>query len=101
LGEIRDKLAVEYLISRLETDSDPKVRAYAAQALGKIRDTNCLHSLLKALNDNAGAVRASAAAALGQIGLSKVAHALFPLLNDSDKNVRRAAAYSQLRLTKG
>jgi len=68
--------AVEALIVALD-DSDPFVRAGAAEALGQIGDVRAVEPLVAALNDPKPTVRESAAMALGWIGDPRAVGPLF------------------------
>jgi len=70
---------VEYLDS-----SEPKIRARAVDAMGKLQDPICLELLIKMLNDLNHNVRMQAAFALGQLGNSEAEDALIARLNNKE-----------------
>ncbi|MDK1030560.1 MAG: HEAT repeat domain-containing protein, partial [Planctomycetia bacterium] len=98
LGQFKDKRVVNALIEFLEDKNDwPRMRALAAQSLGRIGDELAVPTLINELRDlqqrnHTGVVRVSAARALAAIG-AKVA--IEPLMeaarNERDLPVRRAA----------
>ncbi len=63
---------------------EPKIRARAAGALGKLQDSTCLGTLLKILNDPNPTVRLEAAFALGQLGDAQAEKPLIRRLNSED-----------------
>lgn len=66
LGEIKDRRAVEALITTFVEDQDVQVRQSAADALGEIQDQRATHALVPALRTSA--VSQQAAEALIRIG---------------------------------
>ena len=66
LGQIRDRRAVEPLISALK-DAVPDVRQQAAFGLGQIRDRSAVDALMVAVKDANKDVREQVVFALGQI----------------------------------
>jgi len=93
LGQLRYKPATVDLIDRL-SDTDPEVRAAAAEALGKIGAKAAIQALENRMNDNAeeSKVRVSAAVALGKMGNKKAIEFLINMLTDQDEVVRVRAA---------
>jgi HEAT repeat protein len=82
--------AVEPLIACMK-DPDSRIRAAAADSLGKTKDPRALDPLVTALRDNSPDVQRSAGQALGEIG----APAVEPLINalrDPTWSVRYSAA---------
>jgi len=117
LGEIKDPRAVQPLIAALKrADSnrshtvsdalakigapsvgplivtlqnpDARVREFAAEALGKIRDTRAVEPLIAARKDLAPNVRWSAAEALGEIRDTRAVEPLISALEDPAPEVR-------------
>lgn len=91
----------EEIFLRSLTDSDPNVRAVAAEALGKSRRISSIAQLLNALNDEEQAVRFSVIEALGNIGSAEAYPALVTLYEQGEPyRVRQASleAISQLGL---
>jgi HEAT repeat protein len=77
----------------LDGSSDPRVRARAAWALGRLGGANAVDLLSRAVRDDSVDVRLQAAQALGQAGGDHALPALASLLqNDPDASVRRAVA---------
>lgn len=66
LGFFRDARATLYLLDLLRNDPNADVRRAAATALGSIRSTNAVDTLVQALSDPNPVVRSSAAEALRQ-----------------------------------
>ena len=81
LGKLKDKRAVQHLISLLD-DPAEKVRASAAWALGEIGDASAVEKLIKALGDSSRFVVESAKEALLKIGISAVPHLIKALKDD-------------------
>jgi HEAT repeat protein len=95
LGELAADEAL--LTARLDGDSDWKVRAEAAWALGKRAATpSIVAALTRALGSPAAPVRANAAGALARLG--QVPPALTRLLDDPDPAARANAALACARL---
>jgi HEAT repeat protein len=119
LGEIKDTIAVEPLVTTLGDRScgyiaanalakigEPSVeplctalkddctvaRRNAAMALGKIKDSSAVEPLIAALKDEDLIVRRNAATALGQIQDARAVESLITALNDVSTIVRRNAA---------
>ncbi|MGH7144825.1 MAG: HEAT repeat domain-containing protein [Planctomycetota bacterium] len=83
LYELPDPAGFDAAVSALANDSSDKVRAAAAEALGKFNDDRAVAPLIKALNDDAKQVRGNAAAALARLKLDKD-KVLAALLNAAD-----------------
>ncbi len=85
---------VPILLHRLSADTDARVRAAAAEALGRLGDVRALEALLHRLSaDTAAGVRAAAAEALGRLGdRGAVEPLLHRLAFDASGDVRWAAA---------
>ena len=90
LGEKGDPVAVDYLTNILKDTSweARKYREAAAKALGKIKDSRAVDSLLMALESKFYEVRKEAAGALGKIGDEKALLPLIDALNDEDATFR-------------
>jgi len=74
------------------SDADWRLRKCAADALGKLKDTQAVEPLSEVLlKDGDADVRASAAWALGEIGDAKAIETLIKALNDDDRGVREKA----------
>ncbi|MFQ5751769.1 MAG: HEAT repeat domain-containing protein [bacterium] len=65
---------------------EPKYRARAVEALGKLQDTSCLPDIIKMLKDPDHKVRLETAFALGQLGNSEAEAALIEQLNQSEES---------------
>ena len=78
-------------VSQLLTDPDPRVRARAARACGKIAHPGAVGSLIEVLDDESVQVRREAAEALGQIGDPAGMEALLSMVEDPDEIVRYVA----------
>ncbi len=83
--------AVEPLIAAL-SDTDSRVRDWAAYALGRIGDPRAVEPLIAVLSDTDKFARASAALALGRIGDPRGVEPLIAVLSDTDWYVRSIAA---------
>ena len=68
-----------------------RVREAAAEALGKIGDSQAVEPLIAALKDEDWYVRKYAVEALGKIGESRTVKSLIAALNDLEQDVRKAA----------
>ena len=93
LGQIRDRRAVEPLISALK-DADADVREQAAFALGQIRDTAAVDALIVAVKDADTDVREQVVFALGQLRDPRAIDALTIALKDQNADVRKQAAFA-------
>jgi hypothetical protein len=98
LGAIRadyTRPAVPVLLEVVARDTDAKVRAAAAKAIGRMAadPKDAVPVLTEALKDKAPAVRIAAATALGQLGpdAKDALPALKEATKDKDKNLIRAA----------
>lgn len=89
LGEIGDRSAVPALTNML---TEPRLRASALTALGKLQAEQTRQVIRQCLNDSSVAVREAAARALGMLRVGEETVALKQLLQDSDWKVRWAAA---------
>ncbi len=81
---------VERRISQLE-DDDPRVRRYAAWALGELESDRAVMPLIQSLEDADSDVRLVAAWALGEIKDDIAVYPLIELLDDDDPSVREMA----------
>lgn len=68
LGGLRYTPATPYIKSLLQNDTDPLVRASAAEALGELGDNQALETLEHSLLDSDESVRAYAAISIGLLG---------------------------------
>lgn len=89
LGNIGEP-AVASLINVLD-DDDPKVRAYAARALGGTKNGRAVEPLINLLEDKDSNVRSNTAMALGEIGDEIAVEALTNSMNDEDERVQTIA----------
>ena len=92
LGRIKNAAAVQPLIDRLQSDSDPRVRTRVATALGEIRAGSAIPALSAAVADSSTTVRRAVVAALAAMRDDRATEALISALQDSDADVRRRAA---------
>ncbi len=72
-------------------DSDPQIRATAAETLGELRTPTAVPSLIKAVADRDANVRKYAARSLGQLGQRQAVPPLLELLADKEQSVVIAA----------
>ena len=79
-------------LTRLATDSDPRVRRRAAVSMGRVGLKEALPALTTLLADADGEVRQAAAFALGLIGDRTASASLTTLLTDASPLVRGRAA---------
>ncbi len=89
LGLIKDRSAVESLISCLGDQNGPVVRTSAAQALARIADPRAMKPLMEALEDESYMVRVWAASGLATIGDTSCIPALEELAQTDPKNRKR------------
>jgi HEAT repeat protein len=82
LGRIGDRRAVQPLIFTLQNDTDSVVRAWAADALGKLKARQAVLALCEALKHKDINTRFLAALALGEIGDAQAVTPLIALLKD-------------------
>lgn len=78
----------EYLLTRVATDPEIRVRRAAVRSLAKFKGKKVVHALETALLDNAWQVRADAADALERLCEPFTAEALFQTMLDDDEYVR-------------
>jgi hypothetical protein len=95
-GMDRDAGAVEHLIDALQASgfTNANIRADAAEALGKIGDSDAVAPLVGALEDKQRFVRAAAVKALAEIGGAKAKDALTQALEHKNEDVASAAEES-------
>jgi HEAT repeat protein len=79
-------------------DEDSKVRLYAADALGRMKDARAVEPLLNALNDESNEVRNQAVMALGDLKDARAIEALTRALTDEDEHVRANAKHGLQRI---
>jgi HEAT repeat protein len=72
-------------------DSDPQIRAAAAEALGELRNANAVPALISALSDAQLEVRVHAVSSLGQLRQRQAVAPLLKLLDDKEQIVVLAA----------
>jgi len=99
LGEIKDVTSVESLTAALQKDTEVKVRAVAADALGKLGEkwsgdllSDAATALIEALKDNDQSVRQKAALALGKIKAMKAVPALIEAMQIYGRDSNAGAA---------
>jgi HEAT repeat protein len=90
LSQIQDPRIVPGLLERLSSPN-VRLRAYAADCLGKIRAQNAVPALIEGLSDENSSVRANAAEALGRIMDPSALPALRERLSDRNYRVRTVA----------
>ena len=73
------------LVTFLADHDSYRVRAQAAQSLGRVGDARAVDALVSALGDDHAAVRAAAALALGRIGSPAALGALDDLARDTSQ----------------
>ncbi len=79
--------AVDPLLNYL-ADKDPVKREFAANQLGRIKDTVAVWPLIRALNDDNWRVRNSSANALAEIGDKRAANPIFEIAKASSVQAR-------------
>jgi len=102
LGEIQKEKSLTTLCDCL-ADENLYVRAYAAEALGKIGDVDIaltLSRLLPALDDPSPYVRAMMVVALGELQDKRAVDSIRELLHDEDESVREMAAWALANIEK-
>ena len=90
LGKMREKTAVEALISSL-VGTKSRVRVRSAEALGDIGDRRATVPLMACLKERSSSLKTAAAKALGKIKDAKAVDALIDALEDKNKDTRLAA----------
>jgi HEAT repeat protein len=85
-----DMRANAYLLKGLG-DSDPWVRYYACQSLGKLAFEPAAEAIVKLLEDDAGQVRVAAVEALSCLRSDLAIAALKSAVTDADRDIQRAA----------
>jgi protein-S-isoprenylcysteine O-methyltransferase Ste14 len=91
------ELAVDSLIS-LSENSDPVIRDFSIQALGKLKAEAAIPNLMAALSDEDSDVRSDAASALGELAVKEASEQLVVLLNDRTGFVRSSAAVALAKI---
>ncbi len=92
LEKMKDTVAVVRAVSLVGGDPEPRVRAYAARTLGRMRSRLGTGVLLELLEDPDLSVRVNAARSLGQIADSAAVPQLLARLADRHPYVRETAA---------
>ena len=77
------RVSCDSLVKYLDSP-EPKIRARAVDAMGKLQDRNCLEFLTKMLDDLNHNVRMQAAFALGQLSDPTAEDALIAALSDKE-----------------
>ena len=85
-------------IIEIVDDPDPRVRADAVRALGRLRVGKAFRLVLARLDDPAPPVRAAAVGALADLGSRQAVKPVAEMTPDPDPGVRAAAAYALGRL---
>jgi HEAT repeat protein len=99
LGNHQDKALVEFIGKILTNDAyDEHVRAYAAIALGRIKDESILPYLKKGMNARESSVKSGIAIAFGLLDSPKAKADLLNLLRDKFTEVQAFAAISLAQL---
>lgn len=100
LGNIQEKSLIPFISNILHDSSrDKSVRAYAALALGKIKDRSTLPELKKALTDQDPSIRSSVVIAIGLTKSSESKDDLIKVLsNDRTSEVRAYAVIALAQL---
>ena len=96
LGESRNSLAVEPLVTTLRTNKHYAVREEAAHALGKIKDPRAVPALIEALGDEDSGVQRLAAASLGEIKDPRAVKPLLLTLRNQKSALVRSAVLAAL-----
>ncbi len=98
LGRTGSPEATSHLVSRVnDFAEEAQVRAAAARALGGLRDSRAVPTLLDLLSDNDPKIRQWTASALGRIGDPRAVEPLIAALADKDPAVRGWAAVALAR----
>lgn len=92
LGTLRERRAVQPLLTLLASASDPYILESAVEALGDIGDQTAMDSLISALAHSYVRVRGKAAEALGKFDDDHARAVLASALNDPSEYVRARAA---------
>jgi HEAT repeat protein len=82
------------VISLLATDSDPRVRAAAAERLGEIHSSDSIAALVRSLSDPEQEVVLASIEALEEAGDTAVIPDLEALLDNPDEEIRDAAEFA-------
>jgi len=99
--EVEEKVAGDRCVACIAALQSPNwaARAYAAKALGEIRDRRAVLPLRGVLWDRDGGVRSAAARALGEIKDPRAVEPLLAALSDADKTVREEAEFALRMIT--
>lgn len=90
LGLAGTKQCISSLVRVLKESDNPSVRSHAAEALGNLKATRAMNSLLAALKDIAPGVRLSAIGALAELGDERAVPELERLVAANRTRLRQA-----------
>lgn len=82
------------LASKLETESEPRVRARIARALGRVDEPGVAGALVECLHGEPLKVRREAAESLGRLGGKTALRGLLGVVDDDSETMRRATVSS-------
>jgi HEAT repeat protein len=82
------------LAAKLENESDPRVRARIARALGRVDEPSVAGALVECLHDEPLKVRREAAESLGRLGGKPALRGLLGVVDDDSETMRRATVSS-------
>jgi HEAT repeat protein len=94
LGTLRERRAVQPLLTLLASASDPYILESTVEALGAIGEGAALDGLIEALAHSYVRVRGKAAEALAKFNDDRAGRALADAMNDPSEYVRALAAKS-------
>ncbi|MBS4016482.1 MAG: HEAT repeat domain-containing protein [Candidatus Latescibacteria bacterium] len=98
LGETKNPLAADLLIEKCLFDQDTLVRAAAAQALGKLRMSFVLDSLISALDDDEESVKISVIKAIGELQITDSGSHLLKYLSSESVILKITAIQTLVKL---
>jgi HEAT repeat protein len=91
LGACRSDVRALAVLMRGLTDSDPWVRYYACQSLGRLEAESAAEAIARLVSDDAGQVRVAAVEALAYLKSSSAHDRLVAAANADDADVQRAS----------
>ncbi len=99
LVKLMDEETVEAVLRRLETESNPFIRATLVKISSSVKETYVLDALERYLTDDDNRVRANTVEAIGTFETPRVVELVAPLLHDDEERVKINAAVALWKAT--
>jgi HEAT repeat protein len=101
LRRVEDRKLTESALTKQFEKADPKIKAFAAECLGRAREKSAIPKLKKALHDSNAEVRAGACRAFQYLRSKDAVDRLIDLLDDKDLDVSSNASKALDHYTAG